>query len=52
MELIQKVEFVKFVTSDVLLVLDQPLIVSHVLLTRFSTKVDAGQLVLLFPFKE
>ena len=45
-------EFVKSVTLDVLLVLDQLPTVSHALLVKSFTKEDAGLNVLLFHFKE
>ena len=48
MELTLLVEFVKFVTSDVLLVLDLLLTVFLVLLVKFFTREDAGVNVLLF----
>ena len=52
LELTPLEEFVKFVTSDVLLVLGQLPTVSHVLQVKFSTKEDAGLNVLLFLFRK
>ena len=45
-------EFVKSVTSDVPLALDQLPTVSHVLQVKFSTKEDVGLNVLLFLFRK
>ena len=52
MELTPLEEFVRFVTSDVPLALDQLLTAFPVLQVKFSTKEDAGLNVLLFLFRK